>query len=322
MEGSLVIRSDPSDIRGIVTLFESVYGGSYPAPELRSASALRSHLASRGETYFCAVLAGVVVGCVSARILSITRCPTTGEHVSEIGKLCTNPELGNRGALAKLLASAAIEASAQAGARAWYATVRSGPSLRIARALGFAAVGFTEEHLVGAIREPHVVMLRSTKRQLDSRVEPLERSVVGSVYDTPLVRSVTRALALERTVTGVYPITECVVEPDVPLHSVHVQRFDNERHVRYASLPPWANMYADVVVPCDKAERIRELRHSGWRLSAFLPAWYQLKFDCVVLSATGSQPAEPRDRIIREALQQFEDFSPSHRAMREEQRHV
>lgn len=295
MVGSFLIRSDPSDVRGIIALFQAVYAGCYPAPEMRSVSALHSHLARGVERFFCALLDGVVVGCVSARIVPVTRCPATGEHISEIGKLCTAPDVKNRSGVAMALATAAIEASLRAGASAFYATVRSGPALRIARALGFVAVGYSERRVSGATPECHLAMLRIANRQFPHRIEPRARARQGSVYDTLLVRSVTRALELGAATGDVYP---------------HRRRLERTARIAGGSGRD-RDGYAEVLVRCDDEAKIKELQRRDWRLSAFLPAWDRLRFDCVKLSASSPNRAEPRDRVIARALSQFRAF-PTH----------
>jgi ribosomal protein S18 acetylase RimI-like enzyme len=309
MYSALTIRiAEPSDVNGIVRLFRQTYGDRYPANELRSDTALRRHMERTDETFYVALASQAVIGVASTQILRATVDRTTGEHVVELGRLCTDPEIADRSGVARQLCQAAMRGSARSGANAWYATVRSGPALHIAASLGFRPTGYTEEHVVGGVREGQMVVLRMSYSARQRRVAPRNATSQLSIYRTALVRSVVDGLELEAAAAAAYPSTAFIVEPKLRLETTRFQTVASERRFRLAATPPWYPTYVDAVIPTDKVELIASLRARGWRLMAFLPAWYRLRFDCVLMSQT-SDKAVAVDALILDRVRRFKSLS-------------
>lgn len=291
MHSPLKIRiARPSNTGAIVELFNKVYEGGYPASELQSADALSEVIGKRAEIYHIAVVGERVVGCVATRIVRATVEPETGTHVAEVGKLCTDPEIADRSGVARRLCRAAMRASERCGARTLYGTVRSGAALNIVRSLGFHPVGYTAEHTVGGVREAHVIVLRMSDSARRQRVAPENATSPQSIYRTSLVRSVMEGLRLEAAQASAYPCTTFVVEPNLPgVERAYFQVISSERRLRLAAFPSSSATYVDAIIAADKSELIATLHLWGLRLTAFLPGWYQLRYDAVLLSATGDQ---------------------------------
>jgi hypothetical protein len=309
MNRTCIIRvAGPGDATGIASLFRRVYRGHYPAPEVRSASALRAHMKDPAETFFVAALNGRIVGCASTRILPATIDRGTGQHVAELGRLCTAPELPDRRDVARQICLRAIGHSGRRRARAWYVTLRSGPALCIAKSLGFVPTGYTEEHVVWRARERHIVAMRLSRTARRRRALPHGAGGALSVYRHDLVRKATTGLGLRRGTTTSYPRLSFVADPTLKSGRTAFQTVRSERRARLVGSEPLALSYLDAVVPTGRVRLIAGLRRRGWRLTAFLPGWYRLKYDCVLLSLTRER-ARAADRVILDRVRRLESVT-------------
>jgi hypothetical protein len=193
-----------------------------------------------------------------------------------------------------------------AGAEVIWGYARSTAIVNIAKHLGMTAVGyFPGAHKVEE-REIHLLVMRLSESARRRRVRPLS----DAIYRLAGVRRVTRELTLGR-VRREYPANLLVssVSQNVSIRGAYHDADRSLVLTETDALGPIAPEYVQATVLTDKVDYIQRAFDRGFRITAFLPAWFEHgphRCDAVLLTCALAAP-EFYDDAFQSVVREFED---------------
>jgi GNAT superfamily N-acetyltransferase len=268
-------------------LYARVYGGRYPlAIDLTGAIGA---VAEDGAE---------VVACMFGAVDS-------WNHSFELGRTVVLPEY-RRAGLARTLSEHVLSQAEAAGAEIVWGYARSTAIVNVAKHKGMTAVGyFPGAHKVED-REVHLLVMRLSESARSRRVRPLS----DAMYRLSGVRRVTRELKLGR-LRSEYPRNVLVSSMSENV-SIRGTYHDADRSLVLTetdTLGPIAPEYVQATVLTDKVEYIQRAFDRGFRITAFLPAWFEhgsTRCDAVLLTCALAAP-EFYDPAFQSVVREFED---------------
>jgi len=266
------------DVSQIAQLYQEVWGDKYPFPDYIKESEIEKTIRENECIWMLALDGGKVVG-------SATCAYNKWNNSAEFGRGVIKKEYRSQH-IGKVASEKLIEKAFERGLDICYGRPRNIKVHSVVTFLGFQLVGYMPGPYLIDFRELCLFAIKLSENCRKKRVTPIEKN---KIYDLHLVKEIDRALSLKEN-PGEYP-ADIFVGDDT--HSTGALRFiysENNRALFFTSLNNISEVnrgnieYIEGDIVADKIGKINMLKSLGFKMTAYLPAWYEKegrRFDCV-----------------------------------------
>jgi len=270
-----------SDAIQIVKLYDIVYNSNYPLTDFTKKDSIEKLINHPDKVWFLlkhdSCVRGSIVG-------SIDR-----DHKrAEIGQLAIYPEFETRGYPYHMIKRTQDKLLEEEVEVIW-AAVRNVVVDRVSSRFGMSVGYLNGAHRVET-REVHFLNIMLTKKAKDKRVVPPLYDdaflAFGNVYNLRGVQDIIRAYELNNE------------EEPYPREVIISGTMDSYKG---------ASEYQEAIILADKSREIAMFFELGFKITAFMPAWYEnngKRYDCVMLGNAIVQ-ASPTSRRSGKKAQEF-----------------
>jgi len=269
------LKADKTDSEQIADLYRRGFK-NYSLKQFTDPVSVEQMVEDEKHIWFVAKDGGKIVGSVVAEI-------DKWNSSFEIGKTVTHKMYSGRG-IAKHLSEDVVEFAFSQGLDILWGTPRNKATYNIAKGMGMVCVGYLPGLHRPGRRENHLVMMKLSDVARRKRVEPMDSC---SVYGTDCAKRVKQEMRLGSTQCSYPSFIRGFDRDDNILLPVKYNEHDRSLVIGDSYFSLGECEYLQTTLLSDKEGCMKVFNALGFRMYAFMPAWYEQgsrRYDAVLMA--------------------------------------
>ncbi len=304
LDGAYVRKAKPEDRHKIVNLFNVVFEGTYPMKEYLDPDKVANTIRSNTHIWYLAFDKEKLIGSAAGII-------DDWNNSIEFGKAAIANGYQGQGIISSLF-DIITKDGVKEGADIFIGRPRNDQTYRVGKSLGMVVTGF----LSGALRlselETFLVSYKLSEKAKSQRIANKD----NPLYSIEAIESISKELKLKDNF-GEYPKESIVGPPLAKKEKIEINYESNDYSLVVSSIKPllpFKKEYVQLDIVIDKLEEINFLKRLGFRICAFLPAWFKKgnkRFDCVRMVNSSTPPkvaGQLVGPVLKELIKKFDYY--------------
>lgn len=302
-DGEIVLKiASPEHAAQIVGLYDTVFRGKYPLKGFLNEQSVAEMIREGNQLWYLALNKERIIGSAVGIIHD-------WNNSFEIGRTAVMPDYANC-KIAKTLCKTITDKGFQSGLEICIGRPRNDAIYKVSQNDGLKIVGFLPGCYEVEYKETYLLGYRLSGIAKEKRIAHQG----NQLYCVPPISNLIEILGLEN-VEGGYP-TEVIVGPQSGQKRTIEFKSHTVGHsitiLKMANIERFIKDYIQLDVLIDKTEMIDFLKRFGFKMCAFLPAWFEKdeeRYDCIRMVNSTIPPIMDGpivNKILEDLIKEFE----------------